>query len=439
MGQKLIKSNIILPFLEDSYRSGYTEYQQKNLRCSDAGVACDDGEKCERALFYNLTQSEDKSLLSSQSLVLFDDGRLHEEDIRRRLRVVLRSPEREVSDQQNGARGKIDNMVVFKTLKEMTYANEALSEIIKQYNLDEDPILEIKTVNEFMYQYMASNGKISQNYYDQVQYYMFLTKVKWAIVLIKNRNTTGDSPGKLPFLEFIVLSDRERQAQIRAGLNTVNDCVEKNVLPPRPFLRESTQCTYCRFKYVCWPKQEAEPIEVEKEGQAPSQEILESAMKLCAKLDDEIKAKEEQRNEAKQVIESYFKATGEKELSVANVRATYTVFPRSYIDAELLLEKVGVQTYLKVSAPSNQQLKQAISNRLIDANVLEQVKKPGPLTRMLRISQPKKAMGRLSKEEVKKQDRKLRKGTKNNGNKRNKRNKKTSKVGASKTGNKKNK
>ena len=41
MEQKIVKSNILLPFIEDSYRNEYTEWKRRNLRCSDAGAAAE--------------------------------------------------------------------------------------------------------------------------------------------------------------------------------------------------------------------------------------------------------------------------------------------------------------------------------------------------------------------------------------------------------------
>ena len=72
--QKVIRSKILLPELEASYRNEYTEYARRNLRFSDAGAAANEGEKCEREIFYDMTVPEKKSLLSSGTLVLFDDG-----------------------------------------------------------------------------------------------------------------------------------------------------------------------------------------------------------------------------------------------------------------------------------------------------------------------------------------------------------------------------
>lgn len=432
MNQKVIRSSILLPFIEDSYRAEYTEWNRKNLRCSDAGVSCDEGEKCERSIYYDMKFPDKKSLLTSGSLVLFDDGRLHESDIRRRLRLVLRSPERELTDDEVGARGKIDNMVYLNAIKSQVVANEALLEIIKKHDLNEDPVLELKSVNEFKFQQMAKEGKISQSYYDQVQYYLFLLIKRWAIILIKNRNSNGPKEESLPFLEFIILADSARQAQIRAGLFTTKECFEKEILPPRPFLRESTQCSFCRFKHICWPpiEEKKSVLDLGKEKiEKPSQEILDGAMRLYNQIDKEIAEKEGQKEEARKVIERYFKATKEKELLVDNIKASYSIMRKTYLDKNYLLEKLGPSKYAMVSSPTRKLIEQAISDRKIDAAILEECQKPGFISGMLRVYELKEKTGRLKPEQIKEQD----------DDKRNKRSKKVAKTRAHKTRDKKDK
>jgi len=402
MDQKVIRSKILIPFLEDSYREEYTEYARRNLRCSDSGASCDEGEKCEREIFYDMTIPEKKTLLSSGTLVLFDDGRIHEQDIRRRLRLVLRSPERELKDDEitiNGrpVSGKIDNMVDSKKIA------SALDPALDK-DLQGDPVLEIKSANEFSYQMMAREGKINQAYEDQIQEYLFLSKAKWAICLIKNRNSSGDEKGVLPYLEFIVLSDPERQAMIRAGLKTTAECVEKNILPPRPFLRESTKCSYCRFWRVCWgpPKEKPEapavPIE---EGPAPDQEMVESALKVYASTKTQIDELEKIQGEAKSVLSRFFRATKLSEAQVENIKATYSTTTRNYIDKLELLKAVNVGVYARVSEPVNKLLEQAVKDRLIDAKVIDDVTKPGKTQENLRVTKIKDKAERVKNDKKK--------------------------------------
>ena len=431
MEQKVIKSNILLPLIGASYRDEYTEYKRRNLRCSDAGVAADEGEKCEREIYYDMKIPDKKTSLTSGTLALFDDGRLHEFDIRRRLRLVLRSPEKELYDEELGAKGKIDNTADIRKI-----GTEELKDVFKPGTIITDPILELKSVNEFSFQAMASSGIINQTYYDQIQYYLFLDKKKWAIVLIKNRNSSGAEKGALPFLEFIVLADLQRQVEIRAGLKTTKDCVDQNILPPRPFLRESTKCSYCRFKRICWPaKGEAPALVLEKEGKAPSQEILEGAMRVSAQISGEIAEKEQQLAEAKSVITRYFKATKKTELIVKNVKATYSVYRPQQLDKNALIELVSINEYVNISYPDKKLLEKAIADRKLDAGVLDAALKPGEKRATLRINVLKKKQGRLSKEDIKKESRKKRK-EKRNANKKHNGSKKVAPSRASTTRNK---
>jgi hypothetical protein len=424
MDQKVIKSNILLPLIEESYRQEYSEYARRNLRCSDAGAAADGGEKCEREIYYDMKFPDKKTPLTSGSLVLFDDGRLHESDIRRRLRTVLRSPEKELFDDELSCRGKIDNKVYIKSCGDQLGEGMPDPEFMRD---GKDPILELKSVNEYSYQEMAAKGVIPQSYYDQVQYYLYLEGLRWAIILIKNRNSNGHEKGALPFLEFVILADPERQALIRGGLRTTKDCVDNSIMPPRPFLRESTKCSYCRFKRECWgPEKEAPVMEVSAEPvERPSQEILEGAMRLCAQLAGQMKDLEAQQSEAKSVIETYFKATKEKELIVGNIKASYSVFNKTVLDKNALLHLIGKDLYIEVSQPVRKEVEKAVEDRKIDAGVIDQSLKNVGTSATLRVNELKEKSGRLTKEQIEKQkevavEDKKAKRTRKKGNKKNK-------------------
>ena len=221
MIQKIYRSSILLPLIQDSYRNEYTEYTRHNLRFSDAGAGIKAGELCERQIYYDMKNNKEKSLLTSGSLVFFEDGRIHEQDIRRRLRLVLRSPEREVRDDFTGAKGKIDNTVYISSIA--SFLGDFIKTDIPEDDVEtkkiiehaifekNDPVLEIKSVNQYQFQMMADSGQLLQKYYDQVQYYLWVSQKKFAIILIKNRNSFGEDKGEMPYIEFIIFPDPARQ------------------------------------------------------------------------------------------------------------------------------------------------------------------------------------------------------------------------------------
>jgi CRISPR/Cas system-associated exonuclease Cas4 (RecB family) len=395
--QKVIKSNILLPILADSYRAEYTEWERRNLRFSDAGCAAKHGEKCERAIYYDIYQADQKSLLTTGSLALFDDGRIHEQDIRRRLRTILRSPEREVTDPETGARGKIDNTIYYGSIKpdieELQYQlgkGGSVVEFIPGVEASKDPGLEIKSVNEFQFQEMARSGVILQHYYDQIQSYLWITQLPFFICLIKNRNSNGPEKGVLPFLEFIVLPDTDRQKEIRTGFRVVKEALDQNILPPRPFLRESSQCQFCRYKHVCWPKEEEQkPPIPDATVSAPDKEMLESAIRTYSATGKQISELKKQQDEAKEVIVRYFQATGKTELLVDHFNATYSQRTSKSWDIQYLRENLTYIQQLLISDPSEEKLKQAIADRKIDAIVLEEAIKTTPSGNTLRVTEIK--------------------------------------------------
>jgi hypothetical protein len=403
MNQKVHKSNLLLPLIEASYRNEYTEYARRNLRCSDAGAGADEGDKCEREISYDFLMPGKKSLLTSGTLVLFEDGRLGESDIRNRLIHILRSPEREITDPASGARGKLDNMVMVRKLT-LPVEGEPVHEtpIYPQ----EDPILEIKTVNEWSFQAMAASGQVNQSYYDQVQEYLGITKTPWAILIIKNRNSSGPEPGALPFLEFVVYPDSERFAQIQAGLATTQECVNQKILPPRPFLVDSTKCQYCRYKYECWgeriraktPELKYEPAE--GAGDAPGQEILEGAIRAAVVAQNKMKEGEKEYEEATSVIKQYFKVKGPGEIFVDNIKASSTKVEKTGLDKEKLKELIPNTLLIEVCEPNKKAIEQAIADRKCDASVLPAATVVVASYLQTRVTTIKEKAGRLTREQI---------------------------------------
>jgi hypothetical protein len=292
---------------------------------------------------------------------------------------VLRSPEKEVEDHETGARGKLDNTVYRSTVKPAieTFLKdlEETPALVKELRLDAqiDPGLEIKSVNQFQYQEMAQSGQVLQSYYDQVQTYLAYTNIPFFILLIKNRNSMGAERGQMPFLEFIVLPDKERQTELKTGLSITKKILDEKVLPPRPFLRESTQCQFCRFKHICWPK-EKEPLLQkieEKVGVAPEKEILESAVRLYNKANRQIGELKKEQDQAKEVLLAFFKATGQPEVLVDNIKATYLPRNVKLWDKQYLKDHLTKEQLAAISNPDEESLKELIAAREIDAIILE--------------------------------------------------------------------
>lgn len=405
--QKVIRSDLLIPLIEDSYRSEYTEWDRRNLRFSDAGIAAKEGDKCERQVYYDIYENAQKTPLSSGSLVLFDDGRLHEADIRRRLRSILRSPEKEVNDPELGARGKIDNTIYLGQIKDQIQQILLNNEI--KMDINEDPGLEIKTVNQFQYQEMAASGQVLQNYYDQIQMYLWVTGKAFFVCLIKNRNSMGNGKGEMPYLEFIVLQDVDRQNEIRGGMKVTKQAIDQKIIPPRPFLRDSTQCQFCRFKYICWPQEEAKGIEQPAlSGLAePTKEILESAIRVYNQSSKEISVLNKAKEEAAEVIKSYFRAVGPGDLVVGNLKATYSRTSKKTWDLVYLKDHLTKDQLIEISDPSEDKLKALIADRQVDALVLEEGLKVVPYGVTLRVTEAKlKESDRQSIPETKKEEEK---------------------------------
>jgi hypothetical protein len=239
---------------------------------------------------------------------------------------------------------------------------------------------------------MARDGQISQSYYDQIQYYLLLSGAKWAICLIKNRNSSGDEKGVIPYLEFTVMPDPARQAAIRAGLKTIVECVAQKIMPPRPFLKDSTKCSYCRFKYECWgaPEKTLDVPAAPTTEVAPDQEMVESALKVYSAMATQIAEFEVVQEQAKAVLLRFFRATKLPETQVADVKATYSTSAKSYIDSSKLLNMIGTVRFSTMAKADKKLLEQAVENRLLDAKIIEDVTvKSDKMSEYLRVSKIK--------------------------------------------------
>lgn len=373
--QKVRPISLLIPLLEDSYRAENTEHLRRNLRFSDAGAAADAGEVCERAIYYDFEDTDlnqegkqpRKSALTPSGMAFFADGRLAEEDIRSRLRPYLRAAELETFDPATGAKGKIDNLIH----RQRAAVKEALLAAGIEDDGD-DPILEVKSINQYGFDHVVETGKVSQKYYDQVQMYLWEKKRRYAFILFKNRNSFGPEKGQLPYVEFLIEADPVRQQQILVGWKVVLEARAQKVEPMRPFERASTNCQFCRHKFHCWgpepAKQEAAP---DPAVEMPSQELVESALQNASSIQSQLKELEEKEKEARGVLRRYFQATGQQELIGPGAKATYALSSRSSVDIALLKTKISPELLIEVAEVNMALLRDAVANRKLDAKVIE--------------------------------------------------------------------
>jgi CRISPR/Cas system-associated exonuclease Cas4 (RecB family) len=105
-------------------------------------------------------------------------------------------------------------------------------------------IVELKSANAKKCEFMTMNNAPNHEYVDQLQLYMGLLKIPQGIVLVENKNDQQ-------ILEFWVQHDEAYAQKLIDKVKLVNNCVDKNELPPRDYTASSYQCKYCDFKTFC--------------------------------------------------------------------------------------------------------------------------------------------------------------------------------------------
>lgn len=426
--QKFQQIWVLGKMIEISYQNeGGGDWPRHNLRFSDAGISLIDSDKCERAVILDLYHTwlitNDKPGIRSGykagTLAVFDDGRQGERDIRRRLVDVLQSPEKPMTNKATGAKGKLDNRAAIEKIR-----GELASQLQLETTdpvLQKCPVVEIKTCNQYKFDTMVNTCAPAVEYFDQVQLYLHEEKLPFAILFIKNRNGFGQTGVEIPYLEFVIWSDPERQAEILAGFSKTwrawkriekrlptENILEDKDLPKRPFVRQSSSCKYCRVHKACWGKEPEEPATstTKKEGvEPPSKELLESALKGYRVIHEQISELKGEKDELYGVLIRYFEATGEKQLIIGDIRATASEKKQTEIDTEILRNLLTKAQFLRVVDPVRKKVDMLIAAREIDAGVMEQaLRETGEKTTSITVTRMKPKTHKIPKEKKAKKE-----------------------------------
>lgn len=238
--------------------------------------AYNSGHPCARNLVYNRLNWQEKALPSTNSLLIFREGNLHEEAVIRLLMdsgIKIIETQRPFEIKQIQLRGKIDGQIVD-------------DETGKKYPC------EIKSMNPFDWEKINSLEDMKKStkvwvrgYVTQMMIYLLGLNHDNGIFILKNKVSGA--------LKFVLCPlDYEYAEKEFKKLETVNRHVEAGTYPER--IEDRTVCQYCEFKHICLPDEASEGITITDNQELldllDEREKLKEAAKAYDAIDDKLKA-----------------------------------------------------------------------------------------------------------------------------------------------------
>jgi hypothetical protein len=195
---------------------------------------------CTRKLYHDIVNPERRSEVGNNAFLL--DGHTHE-------MLVLKCLERGLKLAKipfHLERAQNNAELVVKSAMHMA--------IIGHYDgvltiNDERYIVECKAVKENTWKELLA-GKVSDIWYGQMQFYMYATGIKKALLLVKNRVTSNlHTPIVVPYDHDFC---KERMRILQEVWFTLQR-VPRTPIPDRKFKNKNNkECRFCAHAQVCW-------------------------------------------------------------------------------------------------------------------------------------------------------------------------------------------
>ena len=224
--------------------------------------------------------------------------------------------------------------------------------------LGEDFLVEHKAINHFGFERLAKGQELPLDYLTQTAIYFrgiqrIQPELKRGLLLVKNKNqgayieyhlryenadkdtlsvdkivhSTGDE------LELkITLESITKQAF--AKFSIVNNCIEKGVIPTRPYSFDHWRCEYCAYNTLCWG------------GYAKEHEALQTSMTLPDEVADTVRYERElqaqeggakkARVPVKETLKKLLTALGVRHGHAGEYIINWTVNDSTKLDTDLL-------------------------------------------------------------------------------------------------------
>jgi CRISPR/Cas system-associated exonuclease Cas4 (RecB family) len=110
-------------------------------------------------------------------------------------------------------------------------------------------VIEVKSIGEAGYAYRKIYKKPKDEHYRQIQLYLAALKIDRGFVIYENRNNQA-------LLVIEVAKDDAFLSKLFKKYDKIYQNYLANILPDRPYKKNSTHCNYCDLKDLCWAENE---------------------------------------------------------------------------------------------------------------------------------------------------------------------------------------
>lgn len=210
-------------------------YPYANNRASEIG------HDCLRYLVYCRTRNEERLLHDAQLEIIFQEGRLHEDDVERKLKkagYVVLEQQRSFRDDDLQLSGHLDwKLMDPKDDRREVWPCEAKSmspHIFERASGWDDVMAEM----------LAAREPWIRKYPAQLTCYMAKNEAERALFIFKNKST-----GRV--VDRVVEFSEEYWRALKMRAEAVNFHVASETLPGR--IQDDRMCTECAFRHVCMP------------------------------------------------------------------------------------------------------------------------------------------------------------------------------------------
>jgi CRISPR/Cas system-associated exonuclease Cas4 (RecB family) len=340
---------------------------------SDAG-------RCARQLVYQFLNPEQKHDMKPSTIAMFMMGGLFHEEIQTKLMKIGATTAKDIEFGTFGGfdfevRGRLDVMLV----EDGKYV-----------------VSDIKSKNSFAFNAEPGIEEVLQLliYIHQCKMDKYFKKkgmeiADYGYLIYADRGGVAGVPVTMWRAEYDpVLVD-----QVREWFEKIDKVIKEKIYPERPFVRDSVDCSYCRFKEWCWRDlpEAVIPAHIKDESIIPpTQEIVESMAAVFASGKSKISELEKEIDQAEAVLKQYFKGTGQSELLTGNVKLRYEKYLSSEVDVEYLM-RFARDKWTSFARPQIAMLREAVKAGTISGTVFEKAMKSKQMDR-IKIDRPKKVV-----------------------------------------------
>lgn len=287
-----------------------------HLRASSLG-------RCARAVTY-WALGYQPSRTSGRSRMVMDDGKLHERDIIARIHaaghvVYSYDPQHEVTLSNPPVVGHIDGVVEVH---------------------GERYLLEIKTMNHFVFQKLWSKGieAVYPEYHDQVTFYMARLNLTRTLLVVKNRNNAA-------LYEELIPLDLNAYADVLTRAQKTWDCIESGTLANQEYPKDSSHCSWCSYNHHCWPIVDFDHGEGGKEALLVEDgDVIEAADVWRSGKEYEARAKE-MISSARGTFETFMTAKGQTSIDADGLKAVASQQTRESISMDVARRELPADVF----------------------------------------------------------------------------------------------